>query len=103
MHGMIIVSFLTAKLYHYDADCAIKSTLCIIAYFSLFLKHYFYDERRFYVFFKITCKTISFKYCFAVSELYSTAERFSFARFNISAVSVKVSLKEPSGGLSDGL
>ena len=31
MHGMIIVSFLTAKLYHYDADCAIKSTLCIIA------------------------------------------------------------------------
>ena len=43
---MIIVSFLTAKLYHYNADCAIKSTLCIIAYFSLYLKHYFYDERR---------------------------------------------------------
>ena len=56
MHGMIIVSFLTAKLYHYDADCAIKSTLCIIAYFSLYLKHYFYDERRFYVFFKLHAK-----------------------------------------------
>ena len=34
--------------------------------------------------------------------LGSTVERFSFARFNISAVSVNVSLKEPSGGLSDG-